>query len=119
MWSFNSPRIVFGEGALDALDELRGNRALVVTDATIVKLGLVDVVKGHLEGAGIEVHIFDDVEPEPSVQTVLRGAEVAREVKPDWIVAVGGGSPIDAAKAIWVIYEAGYRAGRHKPGNGP
>jgi alcohol dehydrogenase class IV len=105
MWNFDSPRIVFGEGALDALDELQGSRALIVTDAGIVRSGLVEAVKEHLEGAGIEVHVFDEVEPDPGVPTVLRGAEVAREVVPDWIVAVGGGSPIDAAKAIWVLYE--------------
>ena len=105
MWNFVSPRIVFGEGALDALDELEGRRALVITDKIIVQLGLVDKVKAHLDSAGIEVHIFDEVEPEPSVQTVQRGAEVAREVEPDWIVGLGGGSPMDAAKAIWVLYE--------------
>jgi alcohol dehydrogenase class IV len=105
MWNFNSPRIVFGEGALDVLDELQGNRALIVTDAVVVRLGLVDLVKGHLDKAGVEVHVFDEVEPEPSVATVLRGAEVARKVGPDWIVGVGGGSSMDAAKAVWVLYE--------------
>ncbi len=105
MWNFVSPRIVFGEGALDVLDELEGQRTLVITDKMIVRLGLVDKVKVHLDGAGIEVHVFDEVEPDPSVQTVLRGAQVAREVGPDWIIALGGGSPIDAAKAIWVLYE--------------
>ncbi len=97
MWNFDSPRIVFGEGALDALDELQGQRALIITDATMVQLGLVDKVKAHLDSAGIEVRLFDEVEPDPSVETVLRGAQVAREVEPDWIVGLGGGSPIDAA----------------------
>ncbi len=105
MWNFVSPRIVFGEEALDVLDELEGRRALVVTDTTMVQLGLVDKVKAHLDSAGIEVHMFNEVEPEPSVQTVQRGAEVALEVEPDWIVGLGGGSPMDAAKAIWVLYE--------------
>ncbi|MBL7064829.1 MAG: iron-containing alcohol dehydrogenase [Anaerolineae bacterium] len=105
MWYFVSPEIVFGEGALDALDELEGQRALVVTDGTLVELGLVDRVKAHLDKAGIEVHVFDAVEPDPSVQTVRRGVEVAQEVRPDWIVGLGGGSPMDAAKAIWVLYE--------------
>jgi len=105
MWNFVSPRIVFGEGALDVLDELEGRRALIVTDATLVQLGLVDRVKAHLDNAGIEVHIFDEVEPDPSVQTVRRGAQVALEVAPDWIIGLGGGSPMDAAKAIWVLYE--------------
>ena len=105
MWYFVSPEIVFGEGALDALDELEGQRALVVTDGTLVELGLVDKVKAHLDKAGIDVHVFDAVESDPSVQTVRRGVEVAQEVRPDWIVGLGGGSPMDAAKAIWVLYE--------------
>jgi alcohol dehydrogenase class IV len=105
MWNFVSPRIVFGEEALDYLDELEGKRALIVTDTTMVQLGLVDKVKAHLDSAGIEAHIFDKVEPEPSVQTVQRGAEVALEFMPDWIVGLGGGSPMDAAKAIWILYE--------------
>ncbi len=105
MWYFVSPEIVFGEGALDALDELQGKRALIVTDATLLRLGLVERVKAHLDNAGIEVHTFAEVEPDPSVQTVRRGAEVARELGPDWIVGLGGGSPMDAAKAIWVLYE--------------
>ncbi|MCX7682832.1 MAG: iron-containing alcohol dehydrogenase [Anaerolineae bacterium] len=105
MWYFVSPQIVFGEGAICALDELQGCRALIVTDRTLVELGLVGQVKDRLERAGFEVRIFDSVEPDPDVQTVLKGAEVARAFEPDWIVAVGGGSPIDAAKAIWVLYE--------------
>jgi alcohol dehydrogenase class IV len=105
VWNFISPRIVFGEGALDVLDELQGQRALIITDKTMSQIGLVDKVKGHLKKAGIEVHVFDEVEPDPSVQTVQSGAEVARHVKPDWIIGLGGGSPIDAAKAVWVLYE--------------
>jgi len=105
VWNFISPRIVFGEGALDVLDELKGQRALIVTDKTMLQIGLVDKVKGHLKKAGIEVHVFDEVEPDPSVQTAQKGAGVARNVKPDWIIGLGGGSPMDAAKAVWVLYE--------------
>ncbi|MCP4539069.1 MAG: iron-containing alcohol dehydrogenase [Chloroflexi bacterium] len=105
MWYFKSPEIVFGEGALDALDELEGQRALIVTDATLVELGVVDQVKAHLDKAGIEIHVFDDVEPDPAVQTVRQGVEVAQEFEPDWIIGLGGGSPMDAAKAIWILYE--------------
>ena len=105
MWNFISPRIVFGEGALDVLDELVGNRALIVTDTTMVRIGLVEKVKAHLKKAGIDVHVFDQIEPDPTVQMVRQGAEVAQEVQPDWIVGLGGGSPIDAAKAIWILYE--------------
>ncbi len=105
MWHFVSPEIVFGEGALAALDELPGERALIVTDATLVELGLVDRVASHLQKAGVETQVFDAVEPDPSVQTVVRGAETAEDMAPDWIVGLGGGSPMDAAKAIWVLYE--------------
>lgn len=105
MWHFVSPEIVFGEGALDALDELQGEHALIVTDANLVELGLVDRVIQHLDRAGVKVHVFEGVEPEPSVETVRHGVEVSGEWEPDWIVGVGGGSPMDAAKAIWVLYE--------------
>jgi len=105
MWTFVSPKIVFGEDALDALDQIQGHRALIVTDPGLVELGLIEPVRERLERSGFEIHVFDDVEPDPSVQTVERGANVAREFGPDWIVAVGGGSPLDAAKAIWVLYE--------------
>ncbi len=105
MWYFVSPQIVFGEGALTALDELEGQRALIVTDTTLVKLGLVEQVKARLERIGMEVRVFDGVEPDPSVQTAQRGAEVAREFAPDWIIGLGGGSPMDAAKAVWILYE--------------
>ena len=70
MWYFVSPQIVFGEGALDALDELKGQRALIVTDEHLVQMGMVDKVKAHLERAGIATHVFARVEPEPSVETV-------------------------------------------------
>jgi alcohol dehydrogenase class IV len=105
MWYFVSPRIVFGEEALDALDELEGRRALIVTDAMLGQLGLVDRVLAHLDKAGLDVQVFDAVEPDPSVQTVRRGAQVAQEYAPDWIIGLGGGSALDAAKAIWILYE--------------
>lgn len=105
MWYFVSPQIVYGEGALDALDEIEGRRALIVTDAVLVGLGLVDKIRPHLVKAGLEVRVFDAVEPEPSVQTVRKGAQAAQEFQPDWLIGLGGGSAMDAAKAIWVLYE--------------
>jgi alcohol dehydrogenase class IV len=105
MWYYTSPQIVFGEGALDELDELIGERALVVTDRTLVTLGLVDQVTRHLSRAGIDYRVFDAVEPDPSLETVTAGKLEALAYQPDWIVGVGGGSAMDAAKAIWVLYE--------------
>lgn len=105
MWSFVSPRVVFGEGALDALGEVRGEKALIVTDDGIVELGLLDGILERLSESGFEVRVFAGVEPDPSIPTVEAGADVARDFEPDWIVGLGGGSPMDAAKAIWVLYE--------------
>lgn len=105
MWYFVAPQIVFGVGALSALDEIRGERALIVTDRHIVGLGLVERVRQHLATAGIESVLFDTVEPDPDLETVRRGAAAAHDYAPDWIIGVGGGSALDAAKAIWVLYE--------------
>lgn len=105
MWTFVSPRIVFGEDALDSISTIRGNRALVVSDPGIVKAGLAERVVERLAAEGFQIHVFSEVEANPEIPTVQRGADIAREFEPDWIVAVGGGSPLDAAKAIWVLYE--------------
>lgn len=59
----------------------------------------------YLKEGGMEVKLIEGVEPDPSVETVMKGAKVMQEFEPDWIVAMGGGSPIDAAKAMWVFYE--------------
>ncbi|NPV87208.1 MAG: iron-containing alcohol dehydrogenase [Anaerolineae bacterium] len=105
MWYFVSPKIVFGEDALDALEELEGSRALIVTDQTLVKLGIVEKIQSRLRNNGFDTRVFDEVEPDPSLETVQRGVQIANQYQPDWIVALGGGSPMDAAKSIWVLYE--------------
>lgn len=69
------------------------------------RFGFVDKAVGYLNQAGMDVKLIENVEPDPSVDTVMKGAEIMREFNPDWIVAMGGGSPIDAAKAMWVFYE--------------
>jgi alcohol dehydrogenase class IV len=105
MWFFNSPEIVFGDEALSYLAELRGRRAFIVSDPTVQRLGFVELVAEQLRQAGLEVASFAEVEPEPSLETVYRGVEAIRAFEPDWIVGLGGGSAMDAAKAIWVLYE--------------
>ncbi|MFO7631972.1 MAG: iron-containing alcohol dehydrogenase [Caldilinea sp.] len=105
MWYFSSPFVVFGDEALSHLEQLTGERALIVTDATLTKLGITARIVEALHKAGIETHVFDEVEPEPSLQTARRGAQVATQFEPDWIVGLGGGSPMDASKAIWAMYE--------------
>ena len=69
------------------------------------RFGFLDKVIGYLKEAGMEVQLFENVEPDPSVETVMKGAKAMSEFGPDWIVAMGGGSPIDAAKAMWAFYE--------------
>ena len=67
--------------------------------------GFLDRAVNYLKEAGMEVELFEGVEPDPSVDTVMKGAAVMRAFEPDWIVSMGGGSPIDAAKAMWAFYE--------------
>ncbi len=106
MWFFTSPRtIVFGEGALEYLKELEGKKVFIVTDKNLRKLGIVDKVVEQLKETGMEIRIFDEVEPEPSKQTIKRGAKILSEFGADWIIGLGGGSCMDAAKAMWVLYE--------------
>ena len=107
MARFTLPRdIYYGRGTLDVLETIKGKRAIVVVGGGSMKrFGFLDKVTERLKKAGMEVRLFENVEPDPSVETVMRGAEAMREFQPDWIVAMGGGSPIDAAKAMWAFYE--------------
>jgi alcohol dehydrogenase class IV len=105
MWQFKSPFIVFGQDALDYLDSLHGRHAFIVTDANIVRLGLALFVTERLKSANMAYTIFDRVEPEPSLQTVRFAAQEMTRVQPDWIIGLGGGSCLDAAKAAWLLYE--------------
>jgi alcohol dehydrogenase class IV len=105
MWFFRSPEIVFGEGALDHLANLQGHKALIVTDENIARLGFVERLQARLSAAGIESAVFAGVEPNPSLQTVRKGADQALQYGPDWIIGLGGGSCMDAAKSIFILYE--------------
>jgi alcohol dehydrogenase class IV len=105
MWYFDSPKIVFGEGALAHLREIEGRRAFIVSDENLSQLGFVEMVQGQLSKAGMESEVFLEVEPDPSLQTVVRGAAAMSDFRPDWVVGLGGGSCLDAAKAMWVLYE--------------
>jgi alcohol dehydrogenase class IV len=105
MWFFSSPAIVFGDGALGNLETIQGHCACIVTDANIVKLGYVELVKSALAATGMEFCVIDNVEPDPSLETVKAGAARMLETKPDWIIALGGGSVMDAAKGMWILYE--------------
>lgn len=103
MWYFRAPQIVFGEDALSHLQNLDARRVAVITDATLNRLGYARRVCEALPDSAVTA-VFDAVEPDPSLETARSGAEFLQSFAPDWIVAVGGGSVIDAAKAMWVLY---------------
>ncbi len=107
MARFTLPRDIYhGENALEALKKFEGKRAMVcVGGGSMKRFGFLDKVVAYLKEAGMEVQLFEGIEPDPSVETVMKGAEAMLAFKPDWIVAIGGGSPIDAAKAMWIKYE--------------
>ena len=107
MYRFTLPRDLYhGKDALSSLKNLSGKKAVVVVGGGSMKrFGFLDKAVDYLKEAGMEVKLIEGVEPDPSVETVMKGAAVMREFEPDWIVAMGGGSPIDAAKAMWVFYE--------------
>ncbi len=107
MARFTLPRDLYhGKGALEALKTFKGKRAIIcVGGGSMKRFGFLDRAEAYLKEAGMEVKIFDGIEPDPSVDTVMRGAQVMIDYQPDWIVAIGGGSPIDAAKAMWIKYE--------------
>ena len=107
MARFLLPRDLYhGKGALEALKTFEGKRAMVcVGGGSMKRFGFLDRAVDYLKEAGMEVQLFEGIESDPSVETVMRGAKAMEEFQPDWIVAMGGGSPIDAAKAMWIKYE--------------
>ena len=107
MARFTLPRDLYhGRGSIEVLKTLKGERAMIcVGGGSMKKFGFLDRAAAYLKEAGMEVEVFEGIEPDPSVDTVMRGAEAMLKFQPDWIVAMGGGSPIDAAKAMWVKYE--------------
>ncbi|WP_215831092.1 iron-containing alcohol dehydrogenase [Pelorhabdus rhamnosifermentans] len=108
MSRFTIPRdVYFGRGCMtEVLEGLTGKKAIVVTGgSSMQKFGFLDKVVASLKKANMEVKLIEGVEPDPSVETVFKGAQTMREFQPDWIIALGGGSPIDAAKAMWIFYE--------------
>jgi alcohol dehydrogenase class IV len=99
-------KLMFGEGCLTFLAQLDAKKATIVIGGhSMEKSGNLDKVKKILEEKGIETSVVRDVEPDPCFETVLRGAKEMLEFKPDAIIALGGGSVMDAAKTMWIYYE--------------
>ncbi|HBI6896688.1 TPA: iron-containing alcohol dehydrogenase [Clostridium perfringens] len=107
MARFTLPRDIYhGKDSLDVLKSLEGKKAfIVIGGGSMKRFGFLDKVLSYLKEANMETKVFEGVEPDPSVETVMKGAKEMEEFNPDWIVSIGGGSPIDAAKAMWIFYE--------------
>ena len=107
MARFTLPRDVYhGKGSLAELKNLKGKKAMIcVGGGSMKKFGFLDKAVNYLKEAGMEVELFEGIESDPSVTTVMKGADAMIKFQPDWIIAMGGGSPIDAAKAMWIKYE--------------
>ena len=104
---FTLPRDIYhGKGCLETLKTLEGKRAMIcVGGGSMKRNGFLDKAVEYLKEAGMEVQLYEGIEPDPSVETVMKGADAMLKFQPDWIIAMGGGSPIDAAKAMWIKYE--------------
>ncbi|HET9517864.1 MAG TPA: bifunctional acetaldehyde-CoA/alcohol dehydrogenase [Actinoplanes sp.] len=107
-WFKIPPKVYFEPNSIRYFRDMPDvHRVTIVTDATMTRLGYVDRISAMLRERPnlVTIQVIDDVEPEPSIDTVQRGAAVMRSFKPDAIIALGGGSPMDAAKVMWLLYE--------------
>lgn len=107
-WFKVPPKIYFERNSVKYLASMpKTHRVVVVTDRTMVRIGHLERIRNVLDRRRepVEVRVIDHVEPNPSIDTVRRGAELMREFAPDTIIALGGGSPMDAAKVMWLMYE--------------
>ena len=107
-WFKIPDKIYFEAGSIQYLEKMPNiTRAFIVTDQSMVKLGYIDKILYHLRKRQEYVHseIFSEVESDPSFDTINKGVKMMNEFKPDVVIAVGGGSPIDAAKGMWLFYE--------------
>ena len=107
LWFKLPPKIYFKYGSLPvALQELETKkRAFIVTDSFLFSSGMIDRITETLQQIGVETEVFHQVKPDPTLGTINTAMELVNAYKPDVIIAVGGGSPMDAAKIIWLLYE--------------
>ncbi|MDD2839569.1 MAG: bifunctional acetaldehyde-CoA/alcohol dehydrogenase [Rickettsiales bacterium] len=107
LWFKVPPKVYFKKGATRlALAELKGKKkAVIITDKILFQLGITKKVTDELDKIGVKYTIFSDVEPDPNLSMVNKAIVVVRNFEPDLIIAMGGGSPIDAAKIVWLMYE--------------
>ncbi len=105
MWYFYSPNIIYGEDAIDFFENIPGTKCFIITDKIIEELGYLKILTDKLEKYGKEYKVFNDVIPDPHEEGVYGAKEMCISYSPDLIIALGGGSVMDTAKAVWVLYE--------------
>ncbi|MHA1731596.1 MAG: iron-containing alcohol dehydrogenase [Promethearchaeota archaeon] len=105
MWFFYSPDLIFGEDALDKLEQIDGKKCFIITDPGIIKVGLLEILTKKLDAFGKEYKVFSEVEPDPHEDTIYKARQLCADYEPDLIIGLGGGSSIDTSKAVWVLYE--------------
>lgn len=110
LWFRVPPRIYFEQGSLDTffrheIKDMQAHRAFIVCSGSSVRQGVTDKLETYLRDAGVLASVYSDITPDPTVETIEKGVAAMRKFEPDLIIAVGGGSPLDAAKAMWLFYE--------------
>ncbi|MFX1338807.1 MAG: iron-containing alcohol dehydrogenase [Promethearchaeota archaeon] len=105
MWYFFSPGIIYGEDAIDFLQNITGQKCFIITDKVLEELGYLKILTDKLESYGKSYQVFTDVRPDPTEEGVLKAKELLISYGPEIIIALGGGSVMDTAKAGWALYE--------------
>ncbi len=107
MWFFYGPNIIYGDGAVDYIEQISGDKCFIVTDKNIEELGMVKILTDKLEKWGKQYEIFNGISAnrECTEEDILKGKEQCISYAPDTILGLGGGSILDSAKAIWAMYE--------------
>jgi len=105
MWFFFSPNIVYGEDAINFIENISGDKCLIITDKVIEELGFLKILTDKLDEFGKQYTVFNEVLPDPREEGVLKATELCKNYSPDLIFALGGGSVMDTAKTVWCLYE--------------
>jgi len=105
MWFFFSPNIIYGPDSIDFMENISGDKCFIITDKIVKDLGYLKIVTDVLDKSGKQYEVFDDVVPDPREEGVLKARELCLNFAPDIIIALGGGSVMDTAKVVWVLYE--------------
>ena len=105
MWFFFSPNIIYGPDSIDFIENISGGKCFIITDKVVKELGYLKILTDVLDKCGKQYEVFDDVVPDPREEGVLKAREQCLNFSPDIIIALGGGSVMDTAKVVWVLYE--------------